>query len=398
MIGIDSRLYKGMNIAFVHTVFPGGGAERVTRDIAAGILHASEGDFSFFVYTPNIRHAIMTDEYSGYFQKISAYSRADEENEIMRMVEEDKIDVIVQIARRVNGIERIREKTGCKVILANHGEPFHTRYDIMLRKQRKKWRRLLWNLCMKRVYDDWGRAESLAVRSCRRDYDSCDVYTVLCEDYRRMICERLGIDEATSHIVAINNSEVPVEDVCYTKDKIILFSGRFELFSKRIDRLLRIWSKVMDSLPEWRLVLAGDGDGLEPMKAMAKELKLKNIEFAGYQEDMSLLYRKASVLCLTSQTEGWGLCLTEAQANGVIPIAFACTAAVRYILSPDRVNGFLVTPFDEDEFAATLMQVASMSEDEMMVLRRNVVEKSLSYSPEVISRQWKRVFDGLISR
>ena len=143
----------------------------------------------------------------------------------------------------------------------------------------------------------------------------------------------------------------------------------------------------MDSIPDWKLVLAGDGDGLQQMKAMAEDLKLKNIEFTGYQEDMSPLYRKASILCLT-----------EAQANAVIPIAFACTAAVRYILSPDGVNGFLVTPFDEDEFASTLMQVASMNEDDMMVLRRNVVEKSRSYSPEVVSGQWKCVFEGLISR
>ena len=62
------------------------------------------------------------------------------------------------------------------------------------------------------------------------------------------------------------------------------------------------------------------------------------------------------------------------------------------------MNGFLVTPFDEDEFASTLMQVASMNEDDMMVLRRNVVEKSRSYSPEVVSGQWKCVFEGLISR
>ena len=384
-----------MNIAFVHTVFPGGGAERVTRDIAAGILQVSKGDFSFFVYTPNIRHDILTDEYSRYFQKIASYSWADEENEIMRMVEEDKIDIIVQIARRVRGIDRIRKKTGCKVILANHGEPFHTRYDIMLRKQRKK---LLWNIFLRHLYDDWGLAERLAVRSCQRDYDSCDVYTVLCEDYKKVICERFGIDETESHIVAINNSEPPVREVCYAKDKVVLFAGRFELFSKRIDRLLRIWARVMDSIPDWKLVLAGDGDGLQQMKAMAEDLKLKNIEFTGYQEDMSPLYRKASILCLTSQTEGWGLCLTEAQANAVIPIAFACTAAVRYILSPDGVNGFLVTPFDEDEFASTLMQVASMNEDDMMVLRRNVVEKSRSYSPEVVSGQWKCVFEGLISR
>ena len=245
------------------------------------------------------------------------------------------------------------------------------------------------------VYEDLGYAMRRSVKSCLKDYLSCDVYTVLCEDYKTRICKVFGIPAEDSHIVAINNSETIVEDVCYDKEKIVLFSGRFEQFSKRVDRLMRIWGKVQDRMPEWRLVLAGDGYDLQMIKDMAVEMNLKNVEFVGFQDDMTPFYRKASILCLTSQTEGWGLCLTEAQANGVIPVAFASTEAVRYILSPSGTNGFLIENFDEDAFAAVLVSLAAEDDEYIMKLRRNVVAKAKTYSPDVISGQWKAVFDRL---
>lgn len=384
-----------MNIAFVHTVFPGGGAERVTKDIASGILKSSPEGYSFFVYTPSVRKDILTGEYLGCFKGIYEYSYKDEAAEIEALVVRDKIDVVVQIARRLKGIEGIRERTGCKVILANHGEPFHLRYEIIHRRQRKLWRKLLWKMGLRYIYEDLGYAMRKAVKSCLRDYRSCDVYTVLCEDYKARICEVLGLSVADAHIVAINNSEPVVDDVCYVKEKMFLFAGRFEQFSKRVDRLMRIWGMVQERLSDWRLVLAGDGYDLQMIKDMAAEMNLKNVEFVGFQEDMSPLYRTASVLCLTSQTEGWGLCLTEAQANGVIPVAFASTAAVRYILSPDGENGFLVENFDEEEFASVLVRLAEADDDYIQQLRRNVVSKAKTYAPDVIAAQWKAVFNSL---
>ena len=123
--------------------------------------------------------------------------------------------------------------------------------------------------------------------------------------------------------------------------------------------------------------------------------EIKRVRFEGRHADVSPFYREASILCLTSQTEGWGLCLTEAQANGVIPIAFGCTDGVKTILSPSGKNGFIVPPFDEDRFARTLLKVAHMPEEDKLALRRNCVEKSLEYSPEVIAGKWRTIFDYL---
>jgi glycosyltransferase involved in cell wall biosynthesis len=218
---------------------------------------------------------------------------------------------------------------------------------------------------------------------------------VLCDEYKTKICSELGLKADSSHIAVINNSEEQVEDVCFAKEKIVLFSGRFEQFSKRIDRLMRIWKKASGQIPDWKLILAGDGCDFKMIKDMAAEMELKNIEFLGFQSDMSELYRRSSILCLTSQTEGWGLCLTEAQANGVIPISFACTDAVKYILSPSGVNGFLVDCFDEEQYADVLVSLAKADAQYRLKLQKNVVEKAKMYSPTRIANQWKSVFDSL---
>jgi glycosyltransferase involved in cell wall biosynthesis len=87
--------------------------------------------------------------------------------------------------------------------------------------------------------------------------------------------------------------------------------------------------------------------------------------------------------------------LTEAQANGVIPIAFDCCDGVREILSPEGVHGFTVEPFDEDSFARTLVRVAGMSEEDKMKIRKNIVRRIRNFSPENTAREWARLFDRL---
>jgi glycosyltransferase involved in cell wall biosynthesis len=101
---------------------------------------------------------------------------------------------------------------------------------------------------------------------------------------------------------------------------------------------------------------------------------------------------------MTSETEGWGLALSEAQARGCIGIAFECTEGVAEILKPDGECGFLVTPFDEDVYAETLVRIAYMTEEEQMRIRRNAVNKRLQYTPELIAEKWRLLFDRLASR
>jgi glycosyltransferase involved in cell wall biosynthesis len=180
------------------------------------------------------------------------------------------------------------------------------------------------------------------------------------------------------------------------KEKMILFCGRFENWSKRIDRLLRIWAEVQDRMPEWRLVLVGDGPDMGGIRELAERLALKRISFEGRRSDVFAYYDRASVVCLTSQTEGWPLALSEGQARGCIGVAFGCTAGVREILSPSGENGYIVRPFDEKEFATALLEIASSDEDALRRIRINGMEKRRQYLPEIIAQKWKVLFDKLM--
>ena len=176
-----------------------------------------------------------------------------------------------------------------------------------------------------------------------------------------------------------------------------MFCGRLENTSKRLDRLLRIWGKVQHKLPDYRLLIVGEGKyRIEMEKQIARE-KLERVDMVGRHSNVEQFYRKASIVCLTSQTEGWGLCLTEAQAHGCIPVAFGCSSGVKDILSPSGVNGFIVTPFDEDEYAETLLRIAAMSDEERYAIRRSAVAKRANYTPDIIMKKWATLIESMFT-
>ncbi len=383
-------------IAFIHNNFPAGGAERVTIDIAA-YLSSFEG-YEVYVYASRISEALMTEDMRKTFtlRKIPTQAVPSRRaREIERHVVNDGIDVLVQVTKAIPGIEEIKKNTGVKTVVSCHGEPFWQRHAIVYRRQKGLIRKIMWNLYNKKRYEDGTLAMKKAVSRTLREYNNCDAYTVLCKPYKFETAEKLGLDPERSHIYPIENSEYTVDDVNYSKENILLFCGRFENWSKRIDRLLRIWSKVQSKMPDWRLVLVGDGENWEELKQMATDMSLERVSFEGRRTNVADYYRKASVVALTSETEGWGLALTEAQAQGCICIAFGCTSGVREVLSPDRECGFIVPPFDEDAYVETLLSIASMPEDEKLRIRKNAVASRLNYTPEIISEKWRLLFDEL---
>lgn len=385
-----------MRIAFIHNTFPAGGAERITIDIARYLK--SQGGYDVFVYATHRSEALWNDELDSILTFRSIPSQAIQRRRskvVESLVVSDRIDVLVQVTKALPGIDGIRRRTGVKSVIACHGEPFWQRYAITYRRQKGALRRLLWRLYNKRRFADGTLAMEMAIKRTMSDYLSSDAYTVLCEPYKKEVERVLGVEPEMSRIHAIENPESPVDDVCWEKDNVILFCGRFENWSKRIDRLLRIWAGIQDRLPDWKLQLVGSGPAEGMLRRMAEELKLERVSFEGRQADVSGYYRKASVVVLTSETEGWPLALSEGQAHGCVGVAFGATAGITEILSPDGECGFIVPPFDEDAFADTLLKIALMSDDEKMKVRRNSVAKRKKYHPESIAAKWKVMFDSL---
>lgn len=383
-------------IAFIHNSFPAGGAERVTVDIARYL--STFGNYRVFVYASRVSESLMQGDIKELVtvRVIPSPAMPSKRAEAVgKYVVSDGIDILVQTGKSLHGIEDIKNKTGCRTVLACHGEPFWQRHAIMYRRRKGLVRRLMWHLWNRRRFEDGSLAMKMAIERTRRDYMMNDAYTVLCPSYRDEVVKTLGLDPSSAHIYPIENSERIVPDVCYDKEKVFLFCGRFERWSKRIDRLLRIWAAVEPRLPDWKLVLVGDGPDSGTLKRLARDLHLERVSFEGMKNDVEGYYRRAWAVCMTSETEGWPLALTEGQAHGCIGVAFGCTSGIYEILAPEEECGFVVPPFDEEKYAETLVKVASLSEEDSLRIRINGVRKRSGYTPEVIAEKWKALFDSL---
>ena len=202
-------------------------------------------------------------------------------------------------------------------------------------------------------------------------------------------------DNDARKICSIPNGIITKESPALNKEKIILFVGRLTFEDKRPLRLLKVWSKIYKKLPDWRFIIVGDGPEKSTLHNAILQQKIERMELVGYTNNVVDFYQKASIVCLVSQYEGWGLCLAEAQAYGVIPIAFDCSAGIRDIISHPDSDGVLVAPYDCDVYAEKLLQLAS-NELTLSKMRQNVIKKSKEYTIERNSEGYRKLLEEII--
>jgi len=107
--------------------------------------------------------------------------------------------------------------------------------------------------------------------------------------------------------------------------------------------------------PPARLTVVGTGPELPRLERRARELGLgERAVFLGHVpfERLASEYRRASVFCLPSRQEGFGIVFLEAMAAG-LPIVAARAAAVPELVV-DGDSGILVPPGDPEALAAAL--------------------------------------------
>ena len=172
---------------------------------------------------------------------------------------------------------------------------------------------------------------------------------------------------------------------CYTKRKRVLYVGRMENFSKGVDKLLRVWSRVESVMDGWDLHLIGAGQDLEYNINLASRLRIKRCVFHGECNPLPY-YQESSIICLTSHYEGFGMVILEAMQYGCVPIAFGTYPAI-YDLIKHQENGFIVPPFNEQAYAETIMNLMRNKELREGMAKR-CVRHSLKFAPDEFSNQW----------
>lgn len=186
---------------------------------------------------------------------------------------------------------------------------------------------------------------------------NCDRFILLSDRFKKDLSGFFP-HQPPLNVFAINNPstfstyEAYDSSILPKKENIVVYVGRLENYQKRIDSLLRIWAKVSVQHPDWKLKIIGDGSDQDALKRKVVENDIQNVSFEGQQNPVPY-YKRASVFCLTSGHEGWGMVLVEAQSFGCVPMAFNSYSSVQDIIQ-DGVNGVVIPPFDEALYAEKL--------------------------------------------
>lgn len=288
---------------------------------------------------------------------------------------------------------RIKQETNCKIIYWLHSVPF---WEVITKniKRFSHYRfypqRVLFPIAKGFIklqyYSTLRRRKKIYLNILKE----CDAYIVLCEEYKQDILHKLPeAQEFKNKIIPIINTIEPSEEKFLKKEKEIVYMGRLSYNDKRVDRLIRIWDKIYKELPDWKCKIYGTGDEEDNLKELIKNLKSERISLEGFTPNPQAIYKKASILCLTSNFEGVPLCIIEAQNYGVIPVAFSCVAGINYVIGKNA--GIIIPPFKEELFAQKLYELCS-NDALQEQLRYKCLSKRLEYSNKTNHSQWIKIF------
>ncbi|NJN19397.1 MAG: glycosyltransferase family 4 protein, partial [Oscillochloris sp.] len=125
----------------------------------------------------------------------------------------------------------------------------------------------------------------------------------------------------------------------------------------QIADLLRAFAILHNIHQQARLVVIGDGPEHGKLKRLAEQLQLGAAVrlLGGLPDDDEVVswYRRASIFCLPSVQEGFGIVFLEAMAAG-LPIVAINTSAIPEVVPHERA-GLLAPPRDPQALAETLL-------------------------------------------
>ncbi len=159
---------------------------------------------------------------------------------------------------------------------------------------------------------------------------------------------------------------------------------------KGFDLLIKAFSSVSPSHPDWSLVIYGDGKERNHLETLIGELGMPSfVRLPGMTDDPIVALRSGGLFVMPSRFEGFPNVLLEAMACGLPAIAFDCRSGPKEIIR-NEVDGLLVSPEDSVALAAAMDRLMS-NERERKELGRRALEVTERFSVDKIMSRWDKL-------
>lgn len=236
--------------------------------------------------------------------------------------------------------------------------------------------------------------KSITSYSMRYVYNNSDIYEVLSPSFVDLFKTFTGIKNPIKLRVQTNPITIDRQDSFLDfnsniKKKEVIYVGRLDFVQKRVYRVIDTWNYLENRFPEWQLTIVGDGDDRNNLEKHVNALGLNRVRFEGFKNPVEY-YKRASILLLTSDFEGFGLVIVEGMSYGVVPFVYGSYPAV-YDIIEDKRNGFIL-PNSEIGYDAKrmseMMESIMIDNEKWQQLSREAIKRSSQFSLENIYKQW----------
>ena len=177
--------------------------------------------------------------------------------------------------------------------------------------------------------------------------------------------------------------------------KRVIAVGRMD-YQKSFDRLILVWEKVHENMPDWRLDIFGQGEWKEMLQQMIDERGLQDcVKLNGPTKDIGKEYAESSMLVMSSHYEGFPMVMIEAMACGLPAVCFDFKCGPRDIIQPEE-NGLIVPDGDIDGLAEAMIRLMKDGElrKRMGENAKRVVE---TYSEEKVMSKWIKLYEETVA-
>lgn len=234
-----------------------------------------------------------------------------------------------------------------------------------------------------------GLADKVRARMDERLVRKFDRFVVLTQEDKEMWDEMHGIR------VIPNAANFIAEKYSDCTAKRVIAVGRLD-YQKSFDRLIQVWEKVHQQMPDWRLDIFGQGEWKEMLQGMIDERVLQNtVRLNDPTRNIGKEYSESSMLVMSSHYEGFPMVMIEAMACGLPAVCFDFKCGPRDIIVEGE-NGLIVHDGDIEALAEAMVRL--MKDDELRKRMgenaRKVVE---TYSEEKVMSKWLQLYEETVA-
>jgi glycosyltransferase involved in cell wall biosynthesis len=273
--------------------------------------------------------------------------------------------------------------TSCKVFSVHHNKPDTNSRIKSLEKQinegKKHYKFVRWAV---------REVSRLSLAFC---INSSDKFILLSSSFIPVAKKYARVSGKDKLISIPNPVTITAPTEITPKEKEIIYVGRIEYIQKHTYRVIDIWRELEQKHPTWRLTIVGDGEERSDIERRIKEYGLERVTITGFVNPVEY-YKRASILLLTSEYEGFGLVIVEAMTYGVVPVVYNSYETAGELIT-NGVNGMLVdAPYNVEAFTSTLENLMN-NEDTLNKIACNAMNSSTRFSVDNIANEWYKLME-----